>query len=93
MKHSFGSDNHSGVAPVIMEAIINANNEVQVAYGEDEITDRAIKEFKKVLGENAHPFFVPPNEMASTPRSAVKLLIDILREAEAFEMREPSTCR
>lgn len=58
MKHSFGSDNHSGVAPVIMEAIINANNEFQVAYGEDEITERAIKEFKKVLGENAHPFFV-----------------------------------
>lgn len=58
MKHSFGSDNHSGVAPVIMEAVINANNEFQVAYGEDEITERAIKEFKKVLGENAIPFFV-----------------------------------
>lgn len=58
MKHSFGSDNHSGVAPVIMEAVIRANNEFQVAYGEDEITERAIKEFKKVLGEKDIPFFV-----------------------------------
>ena len=58
MKHSFGSDNHSGVAPVIMEAIINANNEFQVAYGEDDITKRAVCEFKRLLGDNAYPFFV-----------------------------------
>jgi len=58
MKHSFGSDNHSGVAPIIMEAIISANNEFQVAYGEDEITKRAVKEFKRILGETAYPFFV-----------------------------------
>ena len=48
----------TGVAPIIMEAIINANNEFQVAYGEDDVTIRAIKEFKRTLGENAYPFFV-----------------------------------
>lgn len=58
MKHSFGSDNHSGTAPEIMQAIIDANREFQVAYGEDEYTTAAIKTFKKVLGEEAIPFFV-----------------------------------
>lgn len=58
MKHSFGSDNHSGAAPEIMQAIIDANIEFQVAYGEDEYTTSAIKTFKKVLGDEAIPFFV-----------------------------------
>ena len=58
MKHSFGSDNHSGAAPEIMQAILDANTQFQVAYGEDEITARAVKEFKKVLGEEAIPYFV-----------------------------------
>ena len=58
MKHSFGSDNHSGVAPEIIEAIISANNQFQVAYGEDDYTKTATKTFKKILGDSAIPFFV-----------------------------------
>lgn len=58
MLHSFGSDNHSGVAPEIMDAIINANKDFSEAYGEDEITKQAILLFKKILGENAESFFV-----------------------------------
>ncbi len=58
MKHSFGSDNHSGAAPEILEAIINANNQFQVAYGEDDYTKAAVEIFKKILGESAIPFFV-----------------------------------
>ena len=58
MKHSFGSDNHSGVAPEIMEAIIEANEGFSVAYGDDETTAKAIRIFKEKLGENAEPFFV-----------------------------------
>ena len=34
MKHSFGSDNHSGVHPVIMEAIVKENQNFKVSYGE-----------------------------------------------------------
>ncbi|MDD2491756.1 MAG: low specificity L-threonine aldolase [Bacteroidales bacterium] len=58
MKHSFGSDNHSGAAPEILEAIAEANNDFQVAYGEDDYTKRAIATFKKVLGDSAIPYFV-----------------------------------
>jgi len=58
MLHSFGSDNHSGVAPEILEAIINANKDFVVAYGEDEITASANNLLRKQLGEETYPFFV-----------------------------------
>lgn len=58
MKHSFGSDNHSGAAPEIIEAIIEANSDFQVAYGDDDYTKKAVQTFKKILGESAIPFFV-----------------------------------
>lgn len=58
MKHSFGSDNHSGAAPEIIEAIIDANSDFQVAYGDDDYTKKAVQTFKKILGESAIPFFV-----------------------------------
>jgi len=41
MIHSFGSDNHSGAAPEIMEAIAKANANFAVAYGEDPFTKEA----------------------------------------------------
>ena len=58
MLHSFGSDNHSGVAPEIIEAIINANKDFSEAYGEDKTTKQANILFKKILGENTESFFV-----------------------------------
>lgn len=58
MRHSFGSDNHSGAAPEIIDAIIEANKDFQVAYGEDEYTQKAVGAIKRILGESAIPFFV-----------------------------------
>ncbi len=58
MIHSFGSDNHSGVAPEIMEAIMRSNIDFQVAYGEDEITAEAEKIFKRDFGPETEVFFV-----------------------------------
>ncbi|MFA6333952.1 MAG: low specificity L-threonine aldolase [Bacteroidales bacterium] len=58
MLHSFGSDNHSGVAPEILEAIIRANRGFTVAYGEDEVTQSAVRKFKEQLGEEVEVFFV-----------------------------------
>jgi len=66
MLHSFGSDNHSGVAPEIMEAIINANNGFAIAYGDDEKTEEAVKLFKEKLGESAEVFFVINGTGANT---------------------------
>jgi len=56
-KH-FGSDNHSGVHPDILKAIINANLDHTIAYGDDEYTKRAIKKFKEHFGKEIDVFFL-----------------------------------
>ena len=55
---SFGSDNNSGVHPQVMEAILNANADHALAYGDDDWTLRATHRLKEVFGETAEPFFV-----------------------------------
>ena len=58
MIHSFGSDNHSGAAPQIMEAIAKANSNFAVAYGEDPFTKEAEDIFKRDFGPQTEVFFV-----------------------------------
>lgn len=58
MDHSFGSDNHSGVAKEIIAAITAANQGFYVAYGQDELTVKAQEIFKRDFGNNTHSFFV-----------------------------------
>ncbi len=58
MIHSFGSDNHSGVAPEIMDAIAKANTNFAIAYGEDQITLEACRIFRRDFGEETEVFFV-----------------------------------
>lgn len=58
MKHSFGSDNHSGVHPLIMEAIVNENSQFKVAYGEDSYTIDVLKQIETLLGGNCSAYFV-----------------------------------
>ncbi|MDR0796337.1 MAG: low specificity L-threonine aldolase [Tannerella sp.] len=55
---SFASDNNSGVHPLIMEAIIKANSDHAVGYGDDYWTNESIKKLKEVFGETASPYFV-----------------------------------
>lgn len=55
---SFGSDNNSGVHPLIMEALSQANVDHSLAYGEDEWTSKAIADIKQCFGPMAEPFFV-----------------------------------
>ncbi len=47
---SFASDNYSGVHPVILEAINNANTLHEISYGNDTITARANKLFAEIFG-------------------------------------------
>ena len=54
----FGSDNHSGVHPDIIKAIIEANKGYTIAYGEDPYTETAVKKFKEVFGKEIDVFFV-----------------------------------
>ncbi len=58
MKHSFGSDNHSGVHPQIMAAIQNANENFATAYGEDQYTKEVLAKLEKLLGGDCTAFFV-----------------------------------
>ena len=56
--HSFASDNNSGVHPIVMEAIVKANQGHVIAYGDDPYTLSAIEKFKEVFGEDTEVFFV-----------------------------------
>lgn len=55
---SFGSDNHSGVHPEILQAIYEANEGHFIAYGDDPYTERAGKVLKNLFGEQAESYFV-----------------------------------
>ena len=58
MRRGFGSDNHSGVSPEILEAIHNANIDHALAYGDDEYCQRAEQLFREFFGNDAKVYFV-----------------------------------
>ncbi|HNW99790.1 MAG TPA: low specificity L-threonine aldolase [Candidatus Cloacimonadota bacterium] len=58
MKRSFGSDNHSGIHPSILDAIARANAGDERSYGEDPYTEKAVDKFKEMFGENIDVYFV-----------------------------------
>ena len=53
---SFGSDNHSGVHPAILEAIAACNVDHEIAYGDDTYTARVRDIFKDQFGPQAEVF-------------------------------------
>jgi len=53
---SFGSDNHSGIHPAVLEAIKQANIDHACAYGDDDSSEALQKKVKEVFGENATIF-------------------------------------
>lgn len=55
---SLGSDNHSGVHPKIIQAIIDVNRSHSPAYGTDKVTEDCQKRFQQLFGENCNVFFV-----------------------------------
>ena len=46
---SFASDNNSGVHPLVMDALLKANVDHAVGYGDDSWTHAAEKKLKEVL--------------------------------------------
>jgi len=58
MKRSFGSDNHSGIHPHILESIKQASSNFAPAYGDDAYTQEVERLFKTEFGPNACVFFV-----------------------------------
>ena len=57
-RRSFASDNNAGIHPEMIEAIRAANEGHVIAYGDDEITARAVKLFKKHFGKDVAVYFV-----------------------------------
>ncbi len=55
---SLASDNHSGVHPLIMQAIIEANSNHAMAYGDDSWTEEAEMMIKKTFSDDCLPLFV-----------------------------------
>jgi threonine aldolase len=49
-RKSFGSDNHSGTHPAVLQAIIDANAGDVVAYGADEHTEHVTAELRAAFG-------------------------------------------
>ena len=47
---SFASDNNSGVHPLVMDAVIKANDNHAVGYGDDPWTAAATAKIKEVFG-------------------------------------------
>lgn len=58
MKRSFASDNNAPVHADIMQAIIDANNEDYVSYGDDPFTLKAKEIFNEKFGTEVEVFFV-----------------------------------
>ena len=57
-KRGFASDNNSGVHPEIMNALLAANQDHTIAYGDDPYTEEALQKFKEVLGANIDVYLV-----------------------------------
>ena len=58
MKRGFGSDNHSGFSPEVLEALARANDRHALAYGDDEVTARLEVLIKETFGPQASIYLV-----------------------------------
>ncbi|MBM4403150.1 MAG: aminotransferase class V-fold PLP-dependent enzyme [Candidatus Cloacimonetes bacterium] len=54
---SFGSDNHSGVHPIVLDALNRANNDFCVAYGEEEFSHGIENRIATFFGGNCRVWF------------------------------------
>lgn len=57
-RRGFGSDNHSGVHPKILESILHVNGGHMPAYDTDAVSIQCHKLFKDLFGEQTESYFV-----------------------------------
>jgi threonine aldolase len=57
-RKSFGSDNHAGTHPAILQAVMDANTGDAVAYGADDWTTRATASLRSAFRTEGEAFFV-----------------------------------
>jgi threonine aldolase len=56
--HSFGSDNHAPIHPLILQSIIEHNQGHTPSYGTDLVTQKVTAQIKTLFGKQAQPYFV-----------------------------------
>ncbi|MCB0361441.1 MAG: threonine aldolase [Bdellovibrionales bacterium] len=57
-KPGFGSDNHSGVHPLILKSLADCNRGHAHSYGMDEVSKMALQQFYRHFGENIDVHYV-----------------------------------
>jgi len=57
-RKSFGSDNHAGTHPAVMNAIVEANVGDAIAYGADPWTTHAVSEIRRLSGARGEVYLV-----------------------------------
>ena len=57
-RRGFGSDNHAGVLPEVLDAIATVNEGHMPSYGHDEVTERVEELFRREFGDDAETFLV-----------------------------------
>lgn len=57
-KPSFGSDNHSGVHPEILKAIVAANTSHAPSYGTDDLSQKLEQKVMLLFGDSYRPYLV-----------------------------------
>jgi threonine aldolase len=58
MLRTFASDNNAPVAAEILQAIIDANAGDAVSYGDDDFTERALAQLRRVFGDDSDAYFM-----------------------------------
>lgn len=58
MKKGFGSDNHAGAHPLILQSIVDCNQFHEPSYGTDPYSALAVEEFRKLFGHHVDVHFV-----------------------------------
>lgn len=54
----FGSDNHSGVHPIMLNALVECNSEHEPSYGTDQYSEQCVAVFKELFGSHTETHFV-----------------------------------
>lgn len=54
----FGSDNHAGIHPELLKALVECNPNHAPSYGTDQFSEAAKKQFQKMFGPQSEVFFV-----------------------------------
>src|SRR3954451_19392427 len=63
---NFASDNTAGIAPEILQAIIQANEGFAMGYGNDAVTRRAEQRLAEFFAHEVAAFFIPTGTAANS---------------------------